>query len=102
MASNDISRYHGRVSKCDCGLYDHPERQSDRSCKVCFGRAFVAECTACEGKGQTMEKMAGGPGMHTATCNRCGGIGRFGVNKPADWVDAVPVAAEPVQETAAV
>jgi hypothetical protein len=99
MASNDISKYHGRVSKCDCGLYDHPERQSDRSCKICFGRAFVAECTGCDGKGQVLETMAGGPGTMKATCNKCGGVGRFGVNKPADWVDAVPEAA-PVEQTA--
>ena len=92
MASEGISRFHGQVTKCDCGIYDHPEKQGERACQFCFGRGFVAECTACEGKGQTTEKMAGGPGTHSATCNRCGGIGKFGVNKPEDWVDVVPEA----------
>jgi DnaJ-class molecular chaperone len=49
----------------------------------------VAQCTGCGGKGQTTEAMAGGPGTHTATCNKCGGSGHFGVNKPADWADEV-------------
>jgi hypothetical protein len=98
MASNNISRFHGKVSPCECGLYVHPERQSERSCRICFGRAFVAECTACEGKGQVTEAMAGGPGTMKATCSSCGGAGSFGVNKPADWAEPV---VEPQQEHAA-
>lgn len=94
MASNDISKYHGRVTKCHCGIADHPEGNSERACKQCFGRGFLAECRACDGKGQTLQAMAGGPGTHTATCNCCGGIGTFGVNRPADWMEEVKVEPE--------
>ncbi len=90
MAS--ISRYHGKVSKCTCGKADQPARESMRACSICFDRGFVAECMACDGKGQTTEKMAGGPGMMKSTCNACGGLGRFAVNKPEDWVEPAPPA----------
>ena len=96
--ANDISRYHGIVTKCTCGIADHPENMTERACRLCFGRGFVAECTACEGKGQTDQKMAGGPGMMKSTCIACGGVGKFGVNKPADWKEPeeeeVPVLTE--------
>jgi hypothetical protein len=36
--------------------------------------------------------MAGGPGVMSATCSSCGGVGKFGVNKPADWDETHPVA----------
>ena len=91
MASSDISRFHGRVTKCDCGLADNPSRDSLRVCAFCFGRAFVAECLHCDGKGQIEEKVAGSAaGTMKSTCNACGGIGKFAVNRPADWVDPVP------------
>jgi RecJ-like exonuclease len=95
MARNDISRFHGVVTPCTCGIYEHPEKMGQYSCKLCFGRGFVAACTNCDGKGQIQEKMAGGPGMMKSTCNCCGGQGSFGVNKPADWV-------KPVKEEATV
>jgi DnaJ-class molecular chaperone len=50
----------------------------------------VAQCMACEGKGQVVQKMAGGPGTMSATCSMCGGVGKFGVNKPADWEETHP------------
>ena len=88
----NIQQFHGVVSKCSCGLADHPEGTGERACKICFGRAFVAECTACDGPGQTTQKMAGGPGFMSATCICCGGTGKFGVNKPADWDETHPAA----------
>jgi hypothetical protein len=89
MANNNISKYHGAVSECTCGIYRHPEKQGERACKQCFSRGFVAQCTACEGHGQVTEAMAGGPGTMKATCSACGGGGLFGVNKPEDWADEV-------------
>ena len=91
--ANNISSYHGRVSKCKCGIADDASKMSERACRQCFARGFVAECNACDGTGKTMQKMAGGPGTMSSTCIQCGGIGMFGVNKPEDWSD-VPVSAE--------
>jgi hypothetical protein len=88
----NISQYHGKISECSCGIHRHPEKQSERSCRFCFGRGFVAECTACEGKGQLTTCVNGTDvklGTMKATCNCCGGVGLFGVNKPADWADEV-------------
>lgn len=98
MANSDISKYHGEVSKCNCGLADHPENIGERACKFCFGRGFVAQCTACNGVGQIDQKMAGGPGMMKSTCIPCGGVGFFGVNRPQDWVEPAKAAAAPAQE----
>ena len=105
MASENISKYHGVVSPCDCGTYAHPERQGERSCRICFGRGFVADCTACNGKGKNEVPVNGSDpslGVMASTCNKCGGIGKFGVNKPADWQDEppAPVAQEEVQTAA--
>ena len=91
--ANGIQIYHGEVSKCSCGIVDHPEKAQERACGFCFNRGFVASCLACEGKGQVTQKMAGGPGTMSATCIACGGAGMFGVNKPEGWTDE-PVAAE--------
>jgi len=90
MANTSISQYHGVVRPCSCGLYEHPEGNNERACRICMGRGFVAECLACEGKGMLLQKMAGGPGTHTATCSMCGGATCFGVNKPADWEETHP------------
>ena len=93
MANGNISDYHGLVRECDCGLYSHPERQGERACRVCFGRGFVAECLACNGKGKTGVPVNGSDpslGTMASTCSKCGGGGAFGVNKPADWQDLVP------------
>lgn len=87
MATTTIAQYHGEVSLCDCGIYEHPEKAGERACRICFGRGFVAKCTKCEGKGQIREDMAGGPGKMWSTCNACGGVGKFGVKKPENWVD---------------
>lgn len=104
MADN-ISKFHGAVSICSCGTYDpktgvvDPEKTGQRSCNLCFGRGFVAACTKCAGKGQYKEGMAGGPGSMEVTCSACGGVGRYGVNKPKDWKDE-PVAEEKEEVTA--
>lgn len=87
---NNISDYHGEVSICGCGIYEHPEKQGEKACKFCFGRGFVAQCLNCDGKGQIEEKMAGGPGKMKSTCLACGGVGSFGVNKPEYWDDQHP------------
>ena len=86
----NISTFHGEISICECGLYEHPEKQGDRACRFCWGRGFVAACTACDGKGRIEQKMAGGPGTMSATCSMCGGVGCYGVNKPADWEETHP------------
>ena len=102
MADN-ISKYHGVVKECTCGTTKYPERQSERSCRLCFGRGFVAECLACEGKGQVTVPVNNGNaslGMMGSTCIPCGGNGLFGVNRPHDWVDKVPT--EAAQTVAAV
>jgi DnaJ-class molecular chaperone len=48
---------------------------------MCRGRNFVAQCLGCNGKGQTEEKMAGGPGQMLSTCNICGGTGTLPATK---------------------
>ena len=85
--ANDISKYHGEVSECTCGINGHPERQGERACGMCFGRGFVAKCKSCDGNGQISEKVAGGPGMMKSTCTPCGGHGFFGVRKPDWWCE---------------
>lgn len=97
----NISQFHGEVTKCDCGIVDYPERQGERACRFCFGRGFVATCTACDGNGQVTQDMAGGPGKMSSTCIPCGGVGKFGVNRPEDWVEesAVPESAEEASQT---
>ena len=96
MASN-LQQFKGEVRKCTCGLADDASKIGERSCKFCFNRGFLAACTACDGTGTFTAKMAGGPGTMSSTCIPCGGSGHFGVNRPADWVDApVEVAPEEV------
>lgn len=101
----NISQYHGEVKKCDCGIADHPEKQGERACRVCMGRGFVAACKHCDHTGKHSVPVNGHDpklGMMSSTCNSCGGIGWYGVNKPADWVDA-PVSVETgAEQTAAV
>lgn len=102
--ANNISKYHGPVRPCDCGIYNHPEKQGERACRVCFGRGFVAECMACGGKGKHEVPVNGHDpalGVMSSTCNICGGMSCFGVNKPADWVDAKPEEAAPAPTPAA-
>lgn len=101
MARTDISKFHGQVRKCTCGKADNPAKESMRCCSFCFDRGFVAECTSCDGKGQVMEKMAGGPGTMKSTCNACGGVGVFAVNRPEDWVEPVKVEPAAVDEVTA-
>lgn len=92
----DIRKYHGEVRICGCHIYDpelgrvNPERISEKACRQCFARGFVAQCLNCDGKGQIEEKMAGGPGKMKSTCLACGGVGSFGVNKPDYWDDQHP------------
>lgn len=103
MAST-ISQYYGEIRKCTCGLADLGDkpRQSFRACPICFDRGFVAECLACNGKGQCIATVNGAdPSLGTmkSTCNACGGQGSFAVRRPEDWVDAVPAAPELPAET---
>ncbi len=86
MAS--IQQFHGEVRRCHCGIADNPVAMKEKSCPSCFNRGFLAECKACAGTGRFTADMAGGPGTMTATCSACGGASHYGVNRPADWVDA--------------
>lgn len=100
----NISQYHGEVSECTCDLYRHPEKQGPTACKLCYGRGFVAACKGCRGKGKNEVPVNGNDpslGVMSSTCSLCGGIGMFGVNKPADWDATHPVAAELPQESVA-
>jgi DnaJ-class molecular chaperone len=102
----NISQYHGEVRLCDCGIYEHPERQTERACRMCFGRGFVAECKACQGKGKNEVAVNGSDkalGVMASTCTPCGGIGVYGVPKPADWDETHPkeVVAEEAQTAVA-
>lgn len=86
----NISRFHGQVRKCSCGLADQPAQQNLQACRICFGRGFVAECLGCDGKGQCIASVNGSDptlGTMKSTCNACGGVGSFAVPKPADWAD---------------
>ena len=94
----NISTFHGEISICECGLYEHPEKQGDRACRFCWGRGFVAACTACDGKGRIEQKMAGGPGTMSATCSMCGGVGCYGVNKGGLGRDASSANSRPARE----
>ena len=92
----NISQHHGEVSKCPCGIIDHPDTpNSEKACRQCYNRGFIAKCKACDGQGQIKAAMAGGPGTMSSTCIPCGGTGSFGVNKPADWVEEAKTEAEP-------
>ncbi len=86
MAS--IQQFHGEVRRCHCGIADNPIIGSDKGCVHCKNRGFLASCKACDGTGSFVAQMAGGPGSMSSVCIPCGGTGTFGVNRPADWVDA--------------
>ena len=89
----NISQYHGDIRLCECGIVEHPEKQGDQACRFCFGRGFVAQCKACHGKGKNEVAVNGNDkslGVMSSTCNPCGGIGVYGVNKPADWDETHP------------
>jgi hypothetical protein len=103
MAELTIKDYHGAVSKCAACSNADPE--TPMHCPQCFCRGYVAECLACKGAGQTIVPVAGGSGEMKSTCSVCGGKGKFGVNKPADWdilhpaeVAEVEVPSLPAQE----
>lgn len=98
MAIETIKKYHGQVRLCTCDTYRHPEKLGERACHFCYGHGFVAECTACDGKGSIDVPVNGGDaslGVMSSTCIKCGSNGCYGVKKPADWVD------EPQKETVA-
>jgi hypothetical protein len=99
----NISQFHGEISKCDCGLADHPEGTGERACVFCYGRGFVAACKGCNGTGKHEVAVNGTDktlGVMSSTCSLCGGKGKFGVNRPKDWVDAPKE--EAIPEVAAV
>lgn len=93
----NLKDFHGVVSKCYC---TNPELSM--SCKNCFSRGFVAVCLQCSGTGQIKVPVAGAAsGDMRSTCDKCGGIGHFGVSKPANWdADHAPVQAETPAEAA--
>lgn len=64
-----LDEFRGDIKPCTC------DPQGDLACMMCRGRNFVAQCLGCNGKGQTEENMAGGPGTMKSTCNICGGSG---------------------------
>lgn len=77
-----IKDLHGRVERCICTNWN-PDMPM--TCQWCFSRGYVAECLACSGAGMKEEPVAGSNGTMKSTCASCGGKGKFGVNKPADW-----------------
>jgi hypothetical protein len=87
----NLKDFHGVVSKCHC-----TNPALSMSCKNCFSRGFVAVCLQCSGTGQIKVPVAGAAsGDMRSTCDKCGGIGHFGVPKPATWdADHAPVQAE--------
>ena len=98
MANNSISQFYGDVQQCNACSNAKGEPMS---CHSCFSRGYLARCTACNGTGQTEAPVAGaGSGKMKSTCAPCGGKGFFGVPKPADWKDPVPVEAEKTLATA--
>lgn len=100
--ANGIQIYHGEIRPCSCGLYEHPERVGERACRMCFGRGFVAECLRCGGKGMLEVAVNGTDlslGAMSSTCSPCGGLGVYGVNKPADWEETHPKEIPAPQET---
>lgn len=77
----DLKDFHGIVSKCHCTNPATP-----MNCKTCFARGFTAICLQCSGKGQVTVPVAGAAtGEMKSTCDKCGGMGAFGVPKPANW-----------------
>ena len=90
MQPKGISQYHGPISKCPICTNADPAKPMD--CKNCFSRGFVAQCLLCGGKGQVTIPVAGVEvGTMNSTCSACGGRGVFGVKRPADWEEPVPV-----------
>lgn len=93
-----MSDLHGNVTRCTCTNWN-PETPT--SCKWCFSRGYVAECLGCSGEGMKTESVAGGNGTMKVTCPSCGGLGKFGVNKPADWDARHPEQAQELLDAAA-
>lgn len=89
-----LSDFYGEIHECPhCKVAKNAADIPERSCTLCFGRFFVADCMGCDAKGFVEEPVAGAAaGTMKATCNKCGGKGVFAVNKPADWKP-------PVEET---
>jgi len=92
--SLDLSKYRGQVKRCPLCGNRTPNAALDaltsgKSCKLCFGKMFVATCLNCDGTGQFKGRTVwdGGRSEHTSVCTPCGGSGVFPVKQPADWQD---------------
>ncbi len=94
-----ISDFYGKKSRCHC-TNDDPS--TPMPCERCYCRGYTAECLSCKGAGQTVVPVAGGSGEMKSTCSICGGKGRFGVPKPADWDILHPAETADVETTAPV
>jgi hypothetical protein len=104
----DLRKYRGKISRCPNCAVKNPakvdsviaERLSmGKTCQVCFGHGFVAECTNCGGDGiykGSAISFGGGDVAHHSACNPCGSVGYFAVKQPVDWKDEVPVVQEVV------
>lgn len=83
----NLKDFHGVVSKCHCTNPAIPD-----NCKNCFSRGFTAVCLQCSGTGQVKVPVAGAAsGDMKSTCDKCGGMGHFGVPKPANGDAEHPV-----------
>ena len=87
-----MSQYYGEIHECpNCKASANAADMPERSCTLCYGRLFVAECTNCYNKGYVEQPVAGSAaGSMKATCSACGGKRFFAVNKPDGWVAPEP------------
>lgn len=96
MAINDnsfqIDKYKGPVDPCPLCYNKSPNAALDalmsgKSCRLCFGKGFIAQCLNCHSTGQHTAGSVwdGGRSSHTSVCAPCGGTGVFPAPKPAGW-----------------
>jgi hypothetical protein len=75
-----LSDFKGEITPCHCTNKD-PRQPMD--CKHCLCRGYLAQCLACNGKGQITVPVAGAQsGDMRSTCHLCGGSGSFPSNAP--------------------
>lgn len=90
--SMNLDKYRGPVDPCPLCYSRTPNAALDammsgKSCRLCFGKGFIAHCLNCHSTGQhtTGSIWDGGRSSHTSVCAPCGGNGVFPASKPADW-----------------
>lgn len=90
--SININQYKGLVEPCPLCYRHTPDAALDalmsgKSCRLCFGKTFIAHCLNCHSTGLFTGGSVwdGGRSQHTSTCGPCGGNGVFPAPKPADW-----------------